>query len=62
MTFDLAAFTAQARAKTAAAKGRPEVYQTVDGSWTHRFSAHGGFADKATAEIDLRFCKEWGCK
>lgn len=60
--FDLAAFTAQARANHAASLVRPEVWQLPDGTWAHRFDAKGGFADRGTAEIDLRFSKEWGRK
>lgn len=62
MAFDLATFTAKARANKAAAEKRPEVYQAPDGTWKHRFSFAGGFADRTSAETDLRFCKEWGCK
>jgi hypothetical protein len=59
MTYDLAAFTAKARA--ANASNKPEVYQQTDGTWSHRFSV-ARFADKTSAETDLRFSKEWGCK
>lgn len=37
----------------------PEVYQLSDGTWSHSHSAYGGFTNKAEAETDLRFCKEW---
>jgi hypothetical protein len=59
MTYDLAAFTAKARAAQSAKTA--EVYQQTDGTWSHRFSAVR-FEDKTSAVTDLRFSKEWGCK
>lgn len=38
---------------------RGDVFQKDDGTWGHCMSFHGGFADKATAGTDLRFCREW---
>ena len=40
-------------------KVRDDVFQKDDGTWGHCMSFHGGFADKITAETDLRFCREW---
>jgi len=38
---------------------KPEVFQAADGTWGHCMSHSAGFASKETAQIDLRFCKEW---
>lgn len=62
MTLDLAAFTAQARAAHAASKGRPEVWQNPNGTYSHRFDGRREWSDRADCAFDLRLCKEWGCK
>ena len=38
---------------------KPEVYQADDGTWGHCMAFGAGFADKTTAQMDLRFCKDW---
>lgn len=38
---------------------RADVWRNNNGTWSHRHDACGEFADKASAQADLRFSKNW---
>lgn len=37
-----------------------QVWQNDNGTWSHCKDRRGEFAAREDAEIDLRFCAEWG--